>query len=193
MLAPVTLLHHGHAGVAAIRLRPAAASSIVREGATAMTGHLGDLRDVAGAVEDVREQLAFARADRERIAVLEQWLADRAPRIPARAVDAAVDTITASGGALDLAGVAFQSGLSVRQLERRFLSDVGLPPKSFARIVRLQRALRRIRRGDTLSDAASACGYYDQSHMTRDFKSLADSLPSAWRAQAGVLAPLFVG
>jgi AraC-like DNA-binding protein len=193
MLAPVTLFHHGHPGVAAIRLRPAAASSILRTPATELTGHLADLRDVVGPVEAVRERLSIASDDRARIAVLEQWLADRGLRTPSRAIDAAVDAIAAAGVSVDLTRVAFQSGLGLRQLERRFLNDVGLPPKSFARIVRLQRALRRIRRGDSLSDVASACGYYDQSHMARDFRSLADSSPSAWRTHGGALAPLFVG
>ena len=110
----------------------------------------------------------------------------------AREVSATVAAITASAGSVDLRAMAFAAGVSLRQLERRFLADVGMPPKTFARIVRLQAALTRIAGGDSLADAAHACGYYDQPHMTRDFARLAETSPAAWQHHAGHLTPLFV-
>src|SRR6185436_1405716 len=76
------------------------------------------------------------------------------------------------------------AGVSLRQLERRFLADVGLTPKTFARIVRLQAALGRITAGEPLADVAHRCGYYDQPHMTRDFSRLAEISPAAWQRRA---------
>jgi AraC-like DNA-binding protein len=192
MLAPVTLRHDGNAGVAAIRLRPAASASIYGGSAKDLTGHLFDARDLVRSVDDVRERLASADTDPERIAVLECWLEQIVPISPQPLVHAAVETIVRCGGTIDLRRLADRSGLSVRQLERRFSTGVGLSPKAFARLVRLQRALRRIRRGDTLRDVAHACGYYDQPHMTRDFSALANTSPAAWRVHDGELAPLFV-
>ena len=84
------------------------------------------------------------------------------------------------------------TGLSLRHLERRFLADVGITPKTFARLVRLQAALGRIASGERLADVAHACGYYDQPHMTRDFSRLAEMSPAAWQRHAGNLTPLFV-
>ena len=89
--------------------------------------------------------------------------------------------------------LASEAGLSLRQLERRFLADVGVAPKAFARMVRLQSALRRIAGGQALAEVALACGYYDQPHMARDFSRLAETSPAAWRQYAGSLTPLFVG
>jgi AraC-like DNA-binding protein len=85
-----------------------------------------------------------------------------------------------------------RAGASLRQLERQFQEDVGLTPKTFSRIVRLQAALRRVRQERALTEVALACGFYDQAHMTRDFRELASMSPGAWQSHAGDLAPLFV-
>jgi AraC-like DNA-binding protein len=192
MLAPMCLGYRGVAGVAAIRLRPAAARAVLRASAVEITNRSIDLEDVFGSTATLRERLARAADDRARVTLQETWLGTVVRGQPAAAIDAAVRQIAASGGTVDLAGVADASGLSVRQLERRFLTDVGVAPKSFARLVRLQTALRRIAAGQALADVAHACGYYDQPHMTRDFSRLADTSPAAWRQYAGDLTQLFV-
>jgi AraC-like DNA-binding protein len=111
---------------------------------------------------------------------------------PSRRVDAAVGTILESGGRVSIDALVSSAGTSLRQLERQFRENVGLTPKTFSRIVRLQAALRRLRHGRALTDVALACGFYDQSHMTRDFRELASMSPGAWQSHAGDLAPLFV-
>jgi AraC-like DNA-binding protein len=193
MLAPICIGHLGRAGVAAIRLRPAAARAVVRCRAADITGRVVDLEALFGPTGTLRERLALARDDRTRTDLLARWLGAIVRAAPAREVDSAVTTIAASAGTIDLVAVASATGLSLRQLERRFLADVGVAPKTFARTIRLQAALRRIAGGQPLVDVAIACGYYDQPHMTRDFGRLADTSPAAWQQYAGSLTPLFVG
>jgi AraC-like DNA-binding protein len=192
MLTPIALSHMGTAHVAAIRLKPAAVRSVIRCHATDVTSRVLDLHDVLSGARSVPEQLAEARGDRGRIAVLEQWLASAERAQPRRDVNAAVDLILRTGGAGHLQAIASRAGVSLRHLERRFAHEVGLAPKAFARIVRLQAALRRIGQGTPLGDVAVACGYFDQAHMTRDFSRLAEISPAAWRQHAGALAMLFV-
>jgi AraC-like DNA-binding protein len=192
MLTPIALPHTGSASVAAIRLRPSAVKTVIGYNAGEVTSRVLDLADVLPAARSVVEQLAEARDDRARILILEAWLTSVVHLQPRREVDQAVEVILGSGGAGQLATVASQAGVSLRHLERRFADEVGLPPKAFARIVRLQRALRQIRDGAALGEAALACGYFDQAHMTRDFSRLAEMSPHAWREHAGELAPLFV-
>jgi AraC-like DNA-binding protein len=193
MLAPICIGHRGRAGVAAIRLRPAAARAVVRCSAAAITGRVVDVEDLFGSTSSLRERLALAADDRARVVLLERWLGAIVRGAPAREVDAAVSEIAAASGAVDLRALAARTGLSLRQLERRFLMDVGVAPKAFARTVRLQSALRRIADEQPLADVAIACGYYDQPHMTRDFSRLAETSPAAWQQSSGILAPLFVG
>jgi hypothetical protein len=192
MLAPMCLAYRGRAGVAGIRLRPAAGRALVRGSVAEIANRAVDLEDLFGSTASLRERLALAGDDAARVGLLDGWLSSVVRGGPAQEIDAAVNGIAASGGTAGLAGVAAAAGLSLRQLERRFLTDVGVAPKSFARLVRLQAALRRIAEGEALADVAHACGYYDQPHMTRDFSRLAETSPAAWRQYAGDLTQLFV-
>jgi methylphosphotriester-DNA--protein-cysteine methyltransferase len=63
-------------------------------------------------------------------------------------------------------------GMNVKTFERRFRKTIGLTPKSFSAIIRLQQAIRSIQKngpaishGD-LMDALNS-GYYDQSHFIK--------------------------
>ena len=192
MVEPVVLAPEGLAGVAAIRLRPAASRTLLGFSSQEVTGRFIDLEDVFPSVRRLRERLAEASGDDERIGALEDWLIEMACPAPRRQVEAVVEAILESGGRAPIDSLAACTGASLRHMERRFREDVGLTPKTFSRIVRLQAALRRVRQGRPLTDVALACGFYDQAHMTRDFRELASMSPGAWQAHAGELAPLFV-
>jgi len=72
----------------------------------------------------------------------------------------------------------------------RFRADVGLPPKSAARVLRFAALVRRLRAGGpALSWAALAAdaGYADQAHLTRDVRRCAGLTPTALRATLAAL------
>jgi AraC-like DNA-binding protein len=69
--------------------------------------------------------------------------------------------------------VAEAVGLSERQLHRRCLDAFGYGPKTLARILRLQRALRLAHRGHAFADIAARTGFADQAHLARDVRALA--------------------
>jgi len=192
MREPICIAPRGRAGVAGIRLRPSAGRAIAGCRADEISGCFVDVEAICGSSALLRERLIEAADDRARVALLESWLQRWIVKTPSQAVDAAVTAITSRHGIVELSTVAGAAGMSLRQLERRFLEDVGLAPKTFARLVRLQSALRGIANGRPLADVAIACGYYDQAHMARDFDRLAETSPAAWRRHAGVLTPLFV-
>jgi len=60
-----------------------------------------------------------------------------------------------------------------------FLREVGLTPKRLARIYRFHAALRGLQATTTLDWAQLAldCGYYDQSHLSRDFREFTGRSP----------------
>src|SRR5262245_22046524 len=193
LLAPISVGHRGVAGVAGIRLHPAATRAVTGCSAAEIAGRIVDAELIVGSTATLRERLALARDDRQRVRLLDDWLTRVVRGAPGRDVCAAVTAIQRSDGAIELSALAADTGVSLRHLERRFLSDVGMPPKTFARLVRLQSALRRIAAGWSLADTAIACGYYDQPHMARDFGRLADISPAAWQHYEGSLTPLFIG
>ena len=63
----------------------------------------------------------------------------------------------------------------------RFRAELGVTPKTAARIFRFERAcglLSHLRQ--PLADVAAACGYADQAHMTRDWSAFTGASPKAW-------------
>jgi transcriptional regulator GlxA family with amidase domain len=74
------------------------------------------------------------------------------------------------------------AGISERQLERQFQTQVGLTPKFFSRLLRFQKVFKAVMQNRNLgwSFIASECGYYDQAHFIHDFKSFSGQNPSAY-------------
>jgi AraC-like DNA-binding protein len=143
--------------------------------------------DVAGpVVAELDARLRDCADDTARVACAEAWLRVALRRRAAPALIAPFAGLGLARGA-DVAAVARGAGISVRQLERRFLREAGLSPKLFGRIARLQRALAWRAQHPALSWAAvaAAAGYFDQMHLVRDFRALAGDAPSGFeRASA---------
>ncbi|MBC8058618.1 MAG: helix-turn-helix transcriptional regulator, partial [Rhizobiales bacterium] len=80
-----------------------------------------------------------------------------------------------------LAELAASAGLSRYQLLRHFEKEYGLPPHAWLQQQRVQSARGLIRRGTPLVQVAAACGFADQSHMTRVFARHLGFTPGAWQ------------
>jgi AraC-like DNA-binding protein len=69
-------------------------------------------------------------------------------------------------------------GLSERQLQRRFKDEVGLSPKAFCSVVRFNHVYSVMKRKGRLDlDVALSCGYFDESHMTKDLSYFLGKTP----------------
>jgi len=81
--------------------------------------------------------------------------------------------------------VAGELGWSGRRLRQRFVAQVGLFPKRFARVRRLQHILQSIARGrfGSFAQLAAAHGFTDQAHLIRDFRDLTLTTPTRYRAR----------
>lgn len=92
----------------------------------------------------------------------------------------AIEQIIKTSGFVKIKAVAGSHEVSVRRLETLIKDQLGLPPKFFARTIRLQQILKTLFRGipDTLTDLAFYAGYADQSHFIHDFKELTGKLPT---------------
>jgi AraC-like DNA-binding protein len=80
-----------------------------------------------------------------------------------------------------------ETGWSRRYVTERFRRQLGVSPKSYARLLRFERASRLLAEpacGRTVADVATEAGYYDQSHLTRDFVALAGMTPGTFLANA---------
>jgi AraC-like DNA-binding protein len=132
-----------------------------------------------------------------RIALGDVWRGKVVVRPPAPDIAAAVQAIRRSRGTLAIAALGPALGMSRQQLARRFAHAVGVSPKTFARVVRLQTLLRRARAtpAPDWSALAHGLGYADQSHLVNDFRALTGLTPTAWfqNSKTALVAPASIG
>src|SRR6478735_8070544 len=100
----------------------------------------------------------------------------------------ASDLPVGSWDARDLVGgeVADVVGYSRRRLTQLLTAETGHGPKTVQRLARFDTARREVvaaaSAGASLAQVAARTGYYDQSHLVRDFREFAGLGPSAWLA-----------
>lgn len=122
----------------------------------------------------------------ERFALLDEVLAARAvsPVEPQPELGEAWRRMRGADGRVRVAELAGEVGWSRRHLGQRFRAELGLAPKQAARVLRFERAGRSLRRGRTdLAALAAECGYYDQAHLTNEWRALAGCTPGTWIAE----------
>lgn len=88
-------------------------------------------------------------------------------------------------GCVRIIDLADQTGLGLRQFERKFTNEIGMSPKMYARIVRFEAAVSVKTQSPKMSWTEIACdlGYYDQMHMVHDFRRLSGESPTSIAAQ----------
>jgi AraC-like DNA-binding protein len=185
---PALIRHDGTQVGVSLQLTPLGARALLGLPAGALAGSVVDLDDVLGRTAgSLVDRLVGAATWTDRFAVLDDVLTRRLAepdRLPAETVRA-WHRLVATGGTVDVATLAREVGWSRRHLSERFRTELGLPPKVLARILRFERARRLLRQPDrpALADVAGACGFYDQAHLNRDFRELAGCSPTTWLAE----------
>lgn len=139
-------------------------------------------------MKHLRQRLWEERDWTRRLDIAEGFVIERFRR--ARQADPAVhwayQRLLSRRGDVRIADVARKLEWSRKHLSQRFQAQLGLPPKTVARMIRFQAALG-MARGESRADwadIAAACGYADQAHLTRDFSEFAGTSPARWLSQA---------
>jgi AraC-like DNA-binding protein len=71
--------------------------------------------------------------------------------------------------------------LSQRHIERLYQQQVGLSPKFYSRLLRIEAARKALKQpNDSLTGLGLSLGFYDQSHFIREFKAIVGMTPSAY-------------
>ncbi|MGN0482456.1 MAG: helix-turn-helix domain-containing protein [Lachnospiraceae bacterium] len=104
----------------------------------------------------------------------------------AAAIESYIRTrIYATNGTISIRELAQETGYSECYIRRVFHEIHGISPKVFEKIVRFQHVLKGISEQNkegqvTANEIALDCGYYDQSHMMKDFKRYTGVTPEAY-------------
>jgi transcriptional regulator GlxA family with amidase domain len=89
--------------------------------------------------------------------------------------------IEARGGNVRIDALLKGHGMTGRSLERYFEQQIGITPKELIDLTRFKHALaivERCRERRSLMEIAWECGYYDNAHLTRQFKRFMGEAPS---------------
>jgi AraC-like DNA-binding protein len=179
----VRLQSRGDLDCVGIRLMPAASAAAVGAPLAGLRDRIHDLSKLAPRfarpLAEAARRFAEAAEDRALAALLEAQLT--AYPVDAR-IERAVQRLLASDGRERIESTAAAVGMSVRNLQVRFLRCVGLGAKEFARVQRLQATLRSLDADATqLAQIASEAGFADQAHATREIARITGSTPAALR------------
>ncbi|MGH9836318.1 MAG: DUF6597 domain-containing transcriptional factor [Blastocatellia bacterium] len=183
MTRPVLVSPTGPVQLLGIRFAPGGTLPFFPVPPGELTNRIAPLADVAGALDrELSGQPYDARGLPEKMAIVEALLLRQMSTKEEKgaSLQNAISEIVSSGGQISVDRLASDLGISGRQLERRFLSEVGLGPKLLCRILRFQQVFRAVEREDkNWAGIAADCGYYDQAHLIRDFRQFAGQTPSA--------------
>lgn len=113
---------------------------------------------------------------------------DRASRAWVRDVEALLQNDY--GRRVTLAELSQATGLHPASLARGFRLETGVTIGDYLNRIRVQHACRMIaEKNAPLAEIADACGFADQSHMTRVFKSIAGMAPGGLRREISSISP----
>jgi AraC-like DNA-binding protein len=172
----------------AVRFRPGGLSAFTRVPLSQLTQVVSEVDALWGRHSaELEQRILDATTSSERVLAADRFLLSRLPRLQERSELSrrCATALVNSGGLAPIAEVARQHRIGYKQLERAFARDVGLSPKHFAKIARLQRTLEIAVRNPDISLTLLACevGYADQAHMTREFAALIGRSPRAFFAE----------
>ena len=146
-----------------------------------------DLTAIMGApAKNIQAQLQETTGDGKRIAVVEKFLLDALARNKKKSlridtVASILHTIKKNAEEDNIRRIASMHNITPRYLQKLFYVHTGLSPKSFNKINRFQLSLQLIAKNNQpFTSIAYDCGYFDQSHFIRDFKSFTGVTPSAY-------------
>lgn len=192
----ISIMPTGRVDLFGVRFHPSGAFPILRIPLSEVSDKVVALDSLIGPdATEVGEMIAAADGLEDRKRVFESFCLRSL-----NAFSAEVDlpgrlsrSIIERRGQISISELCAYSGLGERTLERNFQRFIGLPPKTFARIVRFQNVVRRIEavQSTSLLDTALDFGYYDQSHMIREFREFAGKSPLAYFEETHRLSELF--
>ena len=132
-------------------------------------------------IPQITEQLMNAPTSDEKNSIIQTYLLGKLFRLkPPLPIDLAMQQLVTAQGRLSMDFLAYQSCLSVRQLQRQSLERIGLPPKYLARMIRFSEAykFKELNPQNSWTEIVYRFGYYDQMHLIRDFRHFTKVNPS---------------
>ncbi|MBO9730299.1 MAG: helix-turn-helix transcriptional regulator [Chitinophaga sp.] len=184
---PLAIKSTGRNVMLGIRFYPHAAAVFLRDPVDLFNNQVIDFRDCGDkAVQGLYARLQDITLWDTRIQLVENFLLQRlAISTQSGRKIAVVNDVMREIRGYDffdnIDNVASRYGITSRYLQKIFLQYTGLTPKLYSKIHRFQHSLQLlVKKEVSLTDIAYDCGYFDQSHFIREFKSFTGYTPSGY-------------
>ncbi len=170
--------------VLGIRLTPAGAYALLNTSLVDMRDITIDLRDVAGrCAMELTERCLEAPSAEARVYIALRWVGERVSRGVRinPGIGWVASQIERHHGAVSIAALRERVGFSKTRLVDGFRRQIGLSPKTYARVIRFRRVLHLLHASagaSSLADVAIEAGLYDQPHLNAEFKELSGFTPT---------------
>ena len=162
--------------VFSIRLKPEALYSLFKIPASIFSNCYEDITMVLGSeFRDFAHRIREEKDIQAMIVRAESYLLKKMVdnKIDTGYINTAAELIRTTTS-ISIKDIADRVCISQRQLEREFKDKVGIGPKHYLRITRINEVLNLLRNGQEfdLTNVAYQCGYFDQAHFIKDFKKI---------------------
>jgi AraC-like DNA-binding protein len=180
---PTLTTHAGRQHGVQVRLGPLAVYALFGAPLDELSQHAGGVMDLYDlGAGDWGPRLGAARSWDLRFALLDELLTARLARHsadPTPEVAHAWCRLRSTHGSARIGDLVDESGLSHRAFVSRFRRQVGVGPKTAARVLRYERATALLEQGArSVAEVAAVSGYADQAHLDREFAALAGRSPT---------------
>ena len=195
IIRPLPIRSIGKNTMLGVRCHPHAAGCFLNGKIDVFNNQVVDFADVEGkAVNTLHSKLQETTEWNKRIELVESFLMRRLLSAEKKAGQMAVvgdimNELRHEDFFDNIENVAARYGITSRYLQKLFLQYTGLTPKLYTKINRFQNSLRLVTKRElSLTSIAYDCGYFDQSHFIKEFKSFTGFTPSGYSSATSPVA-----
>jgi len=190
IIQPLTFKSLGKNIMFGIRFFPHTLSCFLNENIEQFNNRVSDFRDVMdSSVGVLHSRLLETSSLKRRIEIANNFLLQRLSlsgkqRDRVHLIGGIIKELKEDDFFDNIENVASRYGITSRYLQKLFLQYTGLTPKLFSKINRFQNSLLLVsKQNESLTSIAYECGYFDQSHFIREFKSFTGHTPSNFNSE----------
>ena len=138
-------------------------------------------------IRQLHQQLVDARGPSLIFEMLDSYLLRRLSKQGINTSTNILDFLSHAFGvsaSVKVEDIADSAGISTKHFIKLFTQTLGVTPKLYLRTLRFEQAITRAQDQAIVdwADIAAHCGYYDQSHLIRDFKQFTGLAPGRYIA-----------
>lgn len=188
VLKPLKFRVSGYSRVFGIRFYPSTPAFFFNDDISRFNDKVFDVAGILGnAVNGLHAQLQDADTVGDRIRLMDDFLLAKLAQRPKsldkiNLVQRVMNELSRRDFCDNIENVADRYGITSRYLQKLFIQQTGMSPKLYSRVNRFQNSIVLLGNERTsLTSVAYECGYFDQSHFIREFKSFTGFVPSAFK------------